>query len=153
VASFTPQPLYSRGKSPRYPLDRRLGGPQSRSGRLGEEKFLDPTGTRTPIPQSSSQYPVHIPTTLSRILNKIRGKLDIFDLQKSGDGRKPIARKVRHSFLFEGLCEKIHVCFDLDVTKGRSLYIPREQESRPLSITTSQTACQNKWGPQAHKRA
>jgi hypothetical protein len=32
VVSFTPQPLYPRGKSPRYPLDRRLGGPQSQSG-------------------------------------------------------------------------------------------------------------------------
>jgi hypothetical protein len=29
-------------------LDRRLGGPQSLSGRLGEEKILDPTGTRIP---------------------------------------------------------------------------------------------------------
>jgi hypothetical protein len=28
----------SQGKNPRYPLDRRLGGPQSRSGRDGEEK-------------------------------------------------------------------------------------------------------------------
>jgi hypothetical protein len=26
VVSFTPRPLYSRGKSPRYPLDRRLNG-------------------------------------------------------------------------------------------------------------------------------
>jgi hypothetical protein len=44
VVNFTP-----RGKSPRYPLDRRLDGPQSRSGRSGEEKILDPTGTRTPL--------------------------------------------------------------------------------------------------------
>jgi hypothetical protein len=29
VVSFMPLPLYPRGKSPRYPLDRRLGGPQS----------------------------------------------------------------------------------------------------------------------------
>jgi hypothetical protein len=29
------------GKSPRYPLERRLGGPQSRSGRSGEEKILE----------------------------------------------------------------------------------------------------------------
>jgi hypothetical protein len=36
----------SGGKSPRYPLDRRLGGPQSQSGRRGEEKNLDPTGAR-----------------------------------------------------------------------------------------------------------
>jgi hypothetical protein len=49
VVSFTPRPLY-----PRYPLDRRLGGPQSQSGRSGEEKILDPIGTRTPTPRSSS---------------------------------------------------------------------------------------------------
>jgi hypothetical protein len=29
-----------RVKSPRYPLDRRLGGPQSRSGRGSEEKKI-----------------------------------------------------------------------------------------------------------------
>jgi hypothetical protein len=40
VVSFTPLPLYSRGKSLRYPLDRRRGGPQSPSGRRGERKFL-----------------------------------------------------------------------------------------------------------------
>jgi hypothetical protein len=40
---------------PQYPLDRRLGGPQSRSGRLEEEKILDPTGTRTPTSPPSSQ--------------------------------------------------------------------------------------------------
>jgi hypothetical protein len=33
-----PGRLYPRGKRPWYPLDRRLGGPQSRSGRGGEEK-------------------------------------------------------------------------------------------------------------------
>jgi hypothetical protein len=43
---FTP-----RGKSPLYPLDRRFGGPKSQSGQHGEEKILDPTVTRTPIPR------------------------------------------------------------------------------------------------------
>jgi hypothetical protein len=38
VVSFTSMPLYRQGKSPWYPLYRRLGGPQSRSGRGGEEK-------------------------------------------------------------------------------------------------------------------
>jgi hypothetical protein len=38
------------GKSPRYPFYRRLGGPQSRSGRYGEAKIFYPTGTRTPAP-------------------------------------------------------------------------------------------------------
>jgi hypothetical protein len=36
VVSFTPQPHYSRG----YPLDMRLGGHHSRSGRCEEEKDL-----------------------------------------------------------------------------------------------------------------
>jgi hypothetical protein len=42
VVSFTPQPLYSQGKIPCYPLDRRLGGPQSRCGCGGEEKNSQP---------------------------------------------------------------------------------------------------------------
>jgi len=33
-----PQPLYLWGKEPPYPLDRRLGRPQSWSGCNGEEK-------------------------------------------------------------------------------------------------------------------
>jgi hypothetical protein len=49
VVSFTPRPLY-----PRYPLDRMLGEPWSRSGRRGEEQILAPTGTRTLNPRSSS---------------------------------------------------------------------------------------------------
>jgi hypothetical protein len=36
--SFTARPLYPQGKNPWYPLDRKLGGPQSRSGHGGEEK-------------------------------------------------------------------------------------------------------------------
>jgi hypothetical protein len=45
------------GKEPRYQLDRRLGGPQSWSGRRGEEKILHPTGTRTPTPRPvASRY-------------------------------------------------------------------------------------------------
>jgi hypothetical protein len=37
---------------PRYPLDRRLGGPQNRSGRRGlEEKSFAPVEDRTPIVQ------------------------------------------------------------------------------------------------------
>jgi hypothetical protein len=50
--SFTPRPLYPRRKIPQYPLGRRLSGPQSRSGRGGEEKnFLPLPGIE---PRSSS---------------------------------------------------------------------------------------------------
>jgi hypothetical protein len=34
------RPLYPQGKTLWYPLDRRLGGPQSRFGRGGEEKYF-----------------------------------------------------------------------------------------------------------------
>jgi hypothetical protein len=64
VVSFTPRPLYSRGKSSQYPLDRRLNEPQNRYGRRGEEKSLSPIGTRTPVPRPSSPQPVAIPNTL-----------------------------------------------------------------------------------------
>jgi hypothetical protein len=38
VVSFTPWPLYPQGKSLWYPLDWRLGGLQSRFGRIDGEK-------------------------------------------------------------------------------------------------------------------
>jgi hypothetical protein len=45
--------LYPQGKSPWYPLDRRLGGPQSRSERGEEEKNSQPlAGLEPPIMQS-----------------------------------------------------------------------------------------------------
>jgi hypothetical protein len=45
VANFTFRPFYHRGNSPRYPLARSLYGPQSRSGRCGdEEKMYAPGG-------------------------------------------------------------------------------------------------------------
>jgi len=42
VVSFLLQPLYPHGKSPWYPLDRRLGGSQSWSVCSGEEKNFQP---------------------------------------------------------------------------------------------------------------
>jgi hypothetical protein len=49
VVSFTPRPLYTQGKSPCYPLDRRLGGPQNRYWtRWWREKSPVPVETRTP---------------------------------------------------------------------------------------------------------
>jgi hypothetical protein len=51
--------------APRYPLDKRLGGPQIRSARRGEEKIRDPTTTRTPNPwypaRSQSLYRLRYP--------------------------------------------------------------------------------------------
>jgi hypothetical protein len=56
VVSFTARPLYLHGRSRRYPLDRRLGGPQSRSGRCGIEKTLFPLPGIEARPSSPSLY-------------------------------------------------------------------------------------------------
>jgi hypothetical protein len=52
VISFTPRPLYLQGKSPWYPLDRRLGGTQNRSRRGGEEEnsIIATAGNWTLVP-------------------------------------------------------------------------------------------------------
>jgi hypothetical protein len=56
VVSFTAQPLYPQRKNTWYPLDRRLGRPQSRSGRGGEEKnSKPPPGLEPRIIQPISQ--------------------------------------------------------------------------------------------------
>jgi hypothetical protein len=62
--SVSSRSLYLRKK---VPLGRRLSGSQSRSGRRGErkKKALTPAENRTPIPQSSSQQPITIPSELS----------------------------------------------------------------------------------------
>ena len=61
IVSFTPRPLYPRWKSPRHRLSRRLGGPQSRCERFGEEKNVLPLLgieliDRTSIWSSSIRY-------------------------------------------------------------------------------------------------
>jgi hypothetical protein len=54
MITYTPRSLHPLRKGPSYPLDRRLSGPQKRSGLHGKEKFLATTGTRTPTSRSSS---------------------------------------------------------------------------------------------------
>jgi hypothetical protein len=59
---FTP-----RETGPRYPLDRKQDGPQSRSGRSGACKILAPAGNRTPgrPNHSPSQYRLSYPDCTS----------------------------------------------------------------------------------------
>jgi hypothetical protein len=54
VISFTPLPRYPRGKSPRYTLDRGMGGPQSRYGCCGEKSCI--AGNRTRAVQLEACY-------------------------------------------------------------------------------------------------
>jgi hypothetical protein len=56
VFSFTLRPLYPQGKIAWNSLDRRLGGPQSRSGCCGEDEDSQPLpGLEPPIIQPVSQ--------------------------------------------------------------------------------------------------
>jgi hypothetical protein len=65
VVSFTPRPLYHQGESPWYPLDRKLGETQSRSGRGGEKKNSQSLpGLDPPIIQPVAQ---RYTTELSRL--------------------------------------------------------------------------------------
>jgi hypothetical protein len=66
VASVTPRPRCPPGNSSWYPLDRKLDGPQSRSGRGGEEKNSQPLpGFEPPIIQPIAQ---RYTSDLSRLL-------------------------------------------------------------------------------------
>jgi hypothetical protein len=70
VISFTPRPLY-----PRYPLDRRLGGPQSRFGWRSERKILDSTGTWIPTlhrpVRSQSLYRLSYPGSIVVVVRHV----------------------------------------------------------------------------------
>jgi hypothetical protein len=64
AVSFLSWSALTLGKSPSYPLDMRMGGPQSRSGRYGGEKNLVPAWNRNPTVQ-----PVAISTVLFELPN------------------------------------------------------------------------------------
>ena len=49
-ASFTPQPTYPQRYNPQYPLNRRLGRPQSRLWKFWGDEVLAPAGNRTMDP-------------------------------------------------------------------------------------------------------
>jgi hypothetical protein len=54
IISFTPWPLYHQGNRLQYPFEMKLGGPQSRSGRCGENKNVVLSGIE-PGPARSTE--------------------------------------------------------------------------------------------------
>jgi hypothetical protein len=82
VVSFKLRSLYPEGKSPWYPLDRRLGvPPQSRSGHGGEQKNSQPLpGLKPPIIQPVAQrYTTGLYRLLVNTLNNISLKTDVLE--------------------------------------------------------------------------
>jgi hypothetical protein len=66
MVNFTLRSLYPQGKSPRYPLDRKLGGPQGRYQRDDKKKNSEPLpGLEIPIIQPVAQ---RYTAELSRLL-------------------------------------------------------------------------------------
>jgi len=53
VVSFKPQPFYCRGKSPKYPFNKRLSGHQSWSGHFAQ-KICCPDRNQIPGPSACS---------------------------------------------------------------------------------------------------
>jgi hypothetical protein len=70
VVSFTLGPFYPRGKSPRYPPDRKLGGPRSRSGLCVDEPTV-PVTNRTIIPRLSKPWYIHYPGYITHVAGNL----------------------------------------------------------------------------------
>jgi hypothetical protein len=82
VVSFTPPSLHPQGNSPWYPLERRLSGPQSRSGRSDEKNSQLLPGLEPPTIQPIAQL---YTTELSRLLPRCRWEDNIrMDLREIG---------------------------------------------------------------------
>jgi hypothetical protein len=97
MVSFTPWPLNPQGKSPWYPLDRRLGGPQSRYDCSYAMFKIKNIGSRTqPAFVTSSVYGVlqlswyrvHLDISVFRNVDRFdTARLGILTLCFAGDGR------------------------------------------------------------------
>jgi hypothetical protein len=77
VVSFRPLPHYPRGKNLWYPLDRRLRGPQRRSGCYGQEKNLALTGTQNSDPSAfqpvASRYTDCVIPAMLKVVQRTNG--------------------------------------------------------------------------------
>lgn len=79
LAARTSRPLEARVKRPRHALSRRLSGPQSRSGRFGEDKILWPQpGTEVPF----LGYPARIIATITNYATLAPGREHMRSLEK-----------------------------------------------------------------------
>jgi hypothetical protein len=93
VVSFTHRPLYSRGKWPKYPLDRRLDGPRSWSGYYGEKKNILPPSGIEPWPST-----VSIPTALSFKI-RFTPLCTLGIIMEQYDWKSQLPGKFRYNFL------------------------------------------------------
>jgi hypothetical protein len=111
IVSLTSRPLYPWGKSPRFALEKRLGGPQHWSVQHGGIKILVPTGNRTPTtlaiqPVASRYTDYAIPSvTCTRKLNKIMSRIS----KGFRSGKKRKETKCDIGLCVSG-CHGLHPC-------------------------------------------
>jgi hypothetical protein len=105
-------------KDPQYPSDRKLGGPQSRSGRCREEKIFDHSGTQTPTYRSFSPYLVPIPLELSSS-SPIFRKLYCLNLQDNG-----ISQAIHQAcrLLLAGICLVSSAVLNVDTVRSSETF-------------------------------
>jgi hypothetical protein len=73
MVRFMPQPLYPKINNPLYPLDRRLGGLQSRSKCYEEDKnFLNLLGKESGFIDYPARRLAAVPTELSRLPHRTK---------------------------------------------------------------------------------
>jgi hypothetical protein len=108
VISFLPPPLYSGGKSPRYPLHRRLCGHQSRSGDCEEnKKFLDPVGIETSITRPfSSRSPSlnQLTSKPKRCHSQVQDAMSLLTIATITNRSPPYIHHCSHPTVSENSC-------------------------------------------------
>jgi hypothetical protein len=127
VVSLTSLPLSPRGKSPWYPLEERMGGPESWSGRYGEVEILDPTRT----PNGPLSGPTHSQSLSDYTTAHYSTLLYIFTISfQSIDNRSRTIEAVTvHVFVsFVDSCLKSQVSFILLQMK-LWIYFPLRQNN------------------------
>jgi hypothetical protein len=121
-----PRPLYPLGKSPRYPLDRRLGRFQNRSGQRGEEKkfctYRDSNSDPSVFQPIVSRYPVCAAHSTSYLSQKpsvyvlISLCLEINPYKTAG---KIIFLDILNPYMINGNTKEL----DLNVGKGFTIWL------------------------------
>jgi hypothetical protein len=120
VVSFTHRPLYHQGKSPWYPLDKRLPGAQCRSGRNGEEKNSQPLpGLEPPIIQPVAQ---RYTTELSWLMLQLCSILEIETAQPLSILKK---NSFFFSFCYNNICDS-----ESDLWECRGMHLVTETSSQ-----------------------
>jgi hypothetical protein len=115
VVSFMPRPLYPRSKSSRFLLNRRLGGPQSRSGRVGKEKISHHCRCRELDPGRLACSLVSILTELPRLVFRVIWTVSKSVSNKicrpSGDLHFIPCNNFLYIYLFSGKLVRLYLSF------------------------------------------